>query len=176
MFKAYIIYMKATVQETKMTNPSDRLLVNLNVVGALQPHQRINAKQELLSVEPQTWLPEFVYRWWRADDRQTCMRRLNEILDKTRNQVTIAMQTKHSGDKRVAEKFLCHVYGARPGLRNLKQTYATDATAVAHIDLLIEMCDEMIRTYNYNPPRLVVMDEMPESSDSNSSPSNTDSE
>lgn len=146
-----------------MTNPSDRLLVNLNVVGSLQPHQRVNAKQELLCVEPQTWLPEFVYRWWRSDDRQTCMRRLNEILEETRNKIVIAKQTKRKSE---AQKFLSHVHCARPGLRNLKQTYAIDATAVAHLDLLIDMCTDMLKLYKYEHPRPVAMNEIPESDDS----------
>ncbi len=146
-----------------MTNPSDRLLVNLNVVGALQPHQRVNAKQELLCVEPPTWFPQSMYRWWRADDRQTCMRRINEILEETRNKIVIAKQTNRKSE---ADKFLSHIYGACPGLRNLKQTYATDATAVAHLNLLIDMCGDMLKVHKYVPPRPVVMDEMPESSDS----------
>jgi hypothetical protein len=137
-----------------MTNPSDRLLVNLTIVGNLLPHQRINAKSELLCVESPTILPEFFIRWWRADDRSTCLRRINEIIEEAKEKIHNANVLKNTD---VAHKFLNHVANARPGLRNMKQTYANDMTVVAHLDLLGDMCNDMLRTYNYEPPQEVIV-------------------
>lgn len=153
------------VKTQKMTNRSDRLLVNLTIIGSLLPHQRVNAKAELLCVESRTWLPEFVYRWWRADDRTVCMRRINEIIDEAIEQIETAYKIKNVS---AAAKFLSHLYNARPGLVNMKQTYAVDLTTVAHIDLLIGTCTEIINKYRYTPPRTVIMNELPESEDDES--------
>ena len=145
-----------------MTNRADRLLVNLTIISSILPHQRINAKSELLCVEPRTWLPEFVYRWWRADERTVCMRRINEIIDEAIEQIETASKT---GDEAMASKFLSHLCNARPGLTNMKQTYAMDITTVAHIDLLIGMCTESLQKHRYSPPRTVIMNELPDSDD-----------
>jgi len=152
----------ALVNTRNMTNRADRLLVNLTIIGSLLPHQRINAKSELLCVEPRTWLPEFVYRWWRADDRTICMRRLKEIIVEAIEQIETAYQT---GNKLTAAKFLSHVYNARPGLANMRQTYAIDLTTVARIDLLLGMCTDVLEKHRYSPPRTVIMNELPESED-----------
>ena len=146
-----------------MTNPSDRLLVNLTIVGSLLPHQRVNANSELLCVEPPGFLPEFFYRWWRADDRSTCLRRINEILEEAKEKIQNATSLNHTD---TAHKFQTHVANARPGLRNLKQTYANDMTVVAHLDLLGDMCNDMLKTYKYEAPRTVVINELPSSDDS----------
>jgi hypothetical protein len=146
-----------------MTNPSDRLLVNLSIIGSLLPHQRLNAKSELLCMEPPTIFPEFFYRWWRADDRYTCMRRINEIIEEAKEKIENATHLK---DRDTAYRFLHHMGNARPGLRNLKQTYAMDMTVVAHLDLMSEMCNDILKQNKYKPPRTVVINEIPASDDS----------
>ena len=78
-------------------------------------------------------------------------------------------------DQKGQKKFLTHIYNCIPGFQNLKQTYAEDATTVAKIELFIEQCRDILAQHNYEPDRLVVMNELPVSDDS-SGGTETDSE
>lgn len=121
--------------------PSQCLRVNLSIIGSLLPHQRLDAMSGVLRVEGVTWLPQCVSRWWRDDNRRTCLRRINEIFVETQLKIDIANQVQ---DTNGANKLLAHIDNARPGLNNLKQTYAADMTSVAHIELLLDMCNDLL--------------------------------
>jgi histone deacetylase complex regulatory component SIN3 len=146
-----------------MSNATDRLFINMRIIGGLLPHQKVNAKDEMLTVEPSTWLPEFVYRWWRADDRVVLLRRLDEVINETISQLHL-----YKRNKRLKKKYLTHLFNSVPGLVNLKQTYAVDAQCVSHIDLLVENIKEQLCQYKFEPERTVIMNELPQSSDDES--------
>lgn len=146
-----------------MSTAEKRLLINLRIVSALLPHQKLNAKSELLAVEPPTWIPEFVYRYWRGDARDVCLRRLEELVGEA---IASVEQAGRLNNKKGQKKYLSHIYNTVPGFQNLKQTYADDATTVAKIELFIEQCKDVLCQYNFEPDRMVVMNELPESDDS----------
>ena len=154
-----------------MSTAQRRLLINLRIVGALLPHQKLNAKAELLAVEPPSWFPESIYRWFRGDDRDICLRRLEELITEA------IMSVEHAGklrDGKLQRKFLTHIHNCVPGFKNISQTYAGDATTVAKIELFIEQCKDVLSQYNYEPDRLVVINELPVSDDSSGGSDHTD--
>ena len=146
-----------------MSTAQKRLLINLRIVSAILPHQKLNAKAELLAVEPPSWFPEALYRWIRGDDREVCLRRLEELVTEG---ISSVEQTGRLNDKKAQNKFLTHIYNTIPGFTNLKQTYADDATTVAKLCLFVEQCNDVLAQYNFEPDRLVVMNELPVSDDS----------
>ena len=147
------------------STPERRLLVNLRIISAILPHQKLNAKRDLLSVEPPSWFPEALYRWFRGDDRETCLRRLEELVTEAISAVECAGRLN---DRKKQNKFLAHIHRTIPGFQNMTQTYASDATTVAKIELFREQCQDILSTYNYEPDRLVVMNDLPVSDDSSS--------
>jgi len=146
-----------------MSTSQNRLLINLRIVSSLLPHQKLNAKAELLCVEPISWWPEFVVRYWRGDGRETCLRRLEELVTEA---ITGVEQAGRLRDSKLQHKYLTHIYNCVPGFTNMKQTYANDATANASLELFIEKCKDVLATYNFEPDRLVVINDLPESDDS----------
>ena len=156
-----------------MSTAEKRLLINLRIVSALLPHQKVNAKAELLAVEPPSWFPEALYRWFRGDHREVCLRRLEELVGEAISSVDRAGNLR---DPKKQKKFLSHIYNTIPGFANLKQTYADDATTVAKIDLFIEQCRDILSQHNFEPDRLVVMNELPVSDDSSGGSQETDDE
>ena len=153
------------------STPERRLLVNLHILSAILPHQKLNAKKDLLSVEPPSWFPEALYRWFRGDDREICLRRLEEIVTEA---VGAVEQSGRLNDKKKQKKFLTHINNCIPGFKNISQTYAGDATTVAKINLFIDQCRDILATHNFEPDRLVVMDELPLSDDSSTGSNETD--
>jgi len=156
-----------------MSTSRKRLLINLRIVGAVLPHQKLNAKKDLLSVEPPSWFPEALYRWFRGDDREVCLRRLEEIVS---DAISLIEQAGRLNDMKNQKKFLAHIYNTIPGFTNLKQTYADDATTLAKIDLFIEQCRDILSTHNFEPDRLVLINDLPVSDDSSGGSDETDSE
>ena len=146
-----------------MSTAEKRLLINLRIISALLPHQKLNAKAELLAVESPSWFPESLYRWFRGDDREICLRRLEELVSEG---ISSVEQAGRLNNKKAQKKFLTHIYICVPGFTNLKQTYADDATTVAKIELFVEQCKDILATHNFEPDRLVVMNELPVSDDS----------
>jgi hypothetical protein len=161
------------VMYRKMSTAQKRLLINLRIVGALLPHQKLNAKAELLAVEPPSWFPEAIYRWFRGDDRDICLRRLEELLTEAIASVERAGKLR---DQKMQRKFLTHIHNCIPGFKNISQTYAGDATTGAKIELFIEQCKDVLAQYNYEPDRCVVMNELPVSDDSEGSEETDDEE
>ena len=146
-----------------MSTSEKRLLINLRIISAVLPHQKLNAKAELLAVEPPSWLPESLYRWFRGDDREICLRRLEEIIAEA---ISSVEQSGRMNDRKMQKKFLTHISHTIAGFTNLKQTYSADATTIAKIELFIEQCGDVLSQYNYEQDRLVAMNELPVSDDS----------
>ena len=155
----------------EMSTPEKRLLINLRIISSTRPHQKLNSKQELLAVEQPTWVPEMLYRFWRGDTREICLRRLEELVSEA---VAMVEQAGRLNDKKKQNKFLCHLSNCIPGFHNLKQTYASDLTTVANLDLFIETCEDILLQYNYSPDRCVVVNELPLSDDDDTNSDTTD--
>ena len=155
-------------RKAREMNADDRLLINLRIIASVHPHQRINAKNELLEIECTTF-STWIYRWMRGDGRMICLRRLNEILNES-----IIKVKESQKNKRLRDKFLAHLDNSRPGLKNLLQTYSEDVATKSHIELLIERVDETLSEYKYEPSRVVTINEIPISDDSDSDSDDTE--
>lgn len=149
-----------------MSTAENRLIINLRIISALLPHQKLNAKAELLAVEGPTWIPSFLYRYWRGDARDVCLRRLEQIVAEA---ITAVQNAVELYDAKKKKKLLTHVYNCIPGFKSLKQTYADDATTIAKIELFIEQCKDLLTAHAFEPERMIVINELPESDDSTES-------
>jgi len=132
---------KVKLQRTTivMANAEDALLINLRIVAQVKPHEKINAKDKLLSIESWGWVPVGLTRYWRADNRTVLLRRVVEIIEECKGHCKTC---KMGNDNVRLRRFLTHLSQTIPGLLNLRQTYATDQQSVAHLELLIEYVKE----------------------------------
>jgi len=144
----------------------------MRIIGSLLPHQKLNAKSDLLVVETSSWI-EFLYRWMRGDDREICLRRIEQLFDEAILAVESAGRLQ---DQKLQKKYLSHISSCMPGLTNMKQTYAEDATTIAKLDFFLEQCEEIISTHNFKQDRMVVINDLPESDDSTGSDDTNDEE
>ena len=117
------------------------------------------------------------------DSDATWYTSLRECLELEGNLVSIESKEENRhlkkvvlNDKKGQKKFLTHIYNCIPGFANLKQTYADDATTVAKIELFIEQCRDILGQHNFEPDRLVVINELPVSDDSSGGSAETEDE
>ncbi len=121
-----------------MATTIEKLLINLRVISQIQPYQKINAKSEFLSIEYYNWFASLA-RWVRTDDRQTCLKRLNEIITESKN-----ILNNQCIKKEYETRIKTSLKNCIKGLDNLKKTYEDDITTISYLELLIENITEFI--------------------------------
>ena len=129
-----------------MSNPTQRLLINLSIIGQVQQFQRLNAKSEMLGIEPNSWYTSLT-RWLRGDERTVFLRRIGELVDeatKILNDDKDNSETKKKLKKRIATKLRASAIG----LNNLRITYEDDVATKSHIDHIIENIDNLVGIEN----------------------------
>ena len=132
------------------------LLLNLEILSRVKPHEKINAKAAVLHVEAHGWWPVGFSRYWRSDDRGTLMSRIQALVEEAKRYLRNA---QISSDGVRLKRFLRKLATMITGLTNLKQTYANDTQTVAHIELIIEYIKEVLKRYDFAPPTTVAMDD-----------------
>ena len=100
------------------------IIINLKVIAAIQPNDKINTSDSFLNLESKNILPQFIKRWWRGDDRNESLSRLDELITEalTKNDPIIIENIKNT----------------ITGLNNLKNTYSKCIQTVARINTIIE--------------------------------------
>ena len=102
----------------------DDIIVNLKVIGSIEPNQRINTNGNFLNIEGITLVPQSVKRWWREDSRDKCIKLIDQIVQHAIANDTIEIQSALQN---------CIV-----GMENLKQTYSSCIQTKARLDTIIE--------------------------------------
>ena len=100
------------------------IIINLKVIAAIQPNDKINTSDNFLNLETKNLLPQSIKRWWRGDDRNESLSRLDEIITEalTKNDPIIIQ----------------NITNTITGLNNLKNTYSKCIQTVARINTIIE--------------------------------------
>ena len=92
----------------------DEILINLKVLESLEINKKLITRDTYLNVEPNKTMPEFIRRWWRQDDRNETLRKIDDVIEK-------ALRLRKEKDK--SEVLDPYLINSIKGLRNLKQTY-----------------------------------------------------
>ena len=100
------------------------IIINLKVIAAIQPNDKINTSDNFLNLESKNLLPQSIKRWWRGDDRNESLSRLDEL-------ITEALTRKHP-------IVIDNIKNTITGLNNLKNTYSKCIQTVARINTIIE--------------------------------------
>ena len=108
------------------------IIINLKVIAAIQPNDKINTSDNFLNLESKNLLPQSIKRWWRGDDRNESLSRLDELITEalTRNDPIVIDNIKHT----------------ITGLNNLKNTYSKCIQTVARINTIIEKINTALDT------------------------------
>ncbi len=106
----------------------DEILINLKVLESLEINKKLITRDTYLNVEPNKAIPEFIRRWWRQDDRNETLRKIDDIIEKALN-----LREKNNNNE-IIDPYLIN---SVKGLRNLKQTYSLCVQTCARLDTII---------------------------------------
>ena len=106
----------------------DEILINLKVLESLEINKKLVTRDTYLNVETDKIIPVGIRRWWRQDDRNETLRKIDDIVDK-------ALRLRDDKDK--SEVIDPYLIDCIKGLRNLKQTYSLCVQTCARLDTII---------------------------------------
>ena len=106
----------------------DEILINLKVLESLEINKKLVTRDTYLNVETDKIIPVGIIRWWRQDDRNETLRKIDDIVDK-------ALRLRDDKDK--SEVIDPYLIDCIKGLRNLKQTYSLCVQTCARLDTII---------------------------------------
>ena len=113
----------------------DEILINLKVLESLEINKKLVTRDTYLNVEPNKPIPEFIRRWWRQDDRNETLRKIDDVIEKA-----LALREKHNNNE-IIDPYLIN---SVKGLRNLKQTYSLCIQTCARLDTIIAKINRKI--------------------------------
>ena len=106
----------------------DDILINLKVLESLEINKKLITRDTYLNVEPNKAIPECIRRWWRQDDRNETLRKIDDVIEKALN-----LREKNNNNQ-IIDPYLIN---SAKGLRNLKQTYSLCVQTCARLDTII---------------------------------------
>lgn len=113
----------------------DDVLINLKVLESLEINKKLVTRDTYLNVETDKIIPVGIRRWWRQDDRNETVRKIDHIVDK-------ALRLRDDKDK--SEVIDPYLVNSIKGLRNLKQTYSLCVQTCARLDTIIDKINRNI--------------------------------
>lgn len=113
----------------------DEVLINLKVLESLEINKKLVTRDTYLNVETDKIIPVGIRRWWRQDDRNETLRKIDDIVDK-------ALRLRDDEDK--SEVIDPYLVNSIKGLRNLKQTYSLCVQTCARLDTIIDKINRNI--------------------------------
>jgi len=113
------------------TGEIDELKINLTIISKIQKNKKLFTKGEYLNLETDMLFPESVRRWWRGDNRNESINKLNTIINKS---------IRHMKPNNGLYKFL---KSSVKGLENLKETYSDCTQTKARLDVIIDKINKL---------------------------------
>ena len=113
----------------------DEVLINLKVLESLEINKKLVTRDTYLNVETDKIIPIGIRRWWRQDDRNETLRKIDHIVDK-------ALRLRDDENK--SEVIDPYLVNSIKGLRNLKQTYSLCVQTCARLDTIIDKINRNI--------------------------------
>ena len=127
---------------TQTTNPTTsqymELVVDLKVIGALDVNSRISTTGKFLNIEQPGYIPIGIRRWYFSDNRDATIRRIERTIGSVSD---CLLHTPLDSDR---QQVATHLFKARSGLVNLKETYSGCIQTVARLDALINLTDTIL--------------------------------
>ena len=113
----------------------DEVSVNLTVLAKLPINTRLNTSGVYMNIESDTYIPQFLKRWVRGDNRDEMIQKINRVVIKA---ISIIKQTESDTE------LIGHLDEASKGIMNLKETYSSCVQTCARLDVIEDKIRECI--------------------------------
>jgi hypothetical protein len=111
----------------------DEVVVNLKVLASVSVNSKLYTRGSLLNIEQSSIIPEGVRRWYRNDNRDESLKKIDRIITKS------MLYTKKY------PQVLQYLTESKIGLLNLKDTYSLCIQTVARLDTIIAKIDVVLK-------------------------------
>ena len=119
-----------------VVNDKNELIVNLTILSQVEKNRKLLTKDTYLNMEQKTQLlqvPEAVRRWWRGDNRDNTLKKIDLIINKAIDLI----------DNDIIE----YLRKSIKGIENLKETYTDDTQTRARLDVVIDRINNAIKKF-----------------------------
>ena len=110
----------------------DEIVVNLKVIASITVNSKLYTKGSLLNLEQASIIPESFRRWYRQDNRDEAIKKIDRTITKTSSYVTKSPQV------------LQYLKDAKTGILNMKDTYSLCVQTTARLDTIIDKIETII--------------------------------
>ena len=117
---------------SSMDNEYDEVVVNLKVLASVLVNSKLYTRGSLLNIEQTSIIPEGFRRWYRKDNRDESIKKIDRTISKSmlyvKNYPQVVQYLKES----------------KTGLLNMRDTYSLCIQTVARLDTIIAKIDACI--------------------------------
>ena len=111
----------------------DEVVVNLKVLASVSVNSKLYTRGSLLNIEQASIIPEGIRRWYRNDNRDESLKKIDRIITKS------MLYTKNY------PQVLQYLKESKIGLLNMKDTYSLCVQTVARLDTIIAKIDVVLK-------------------------------
>ena len=116
----------------------DEVMVNLKVIASISVNTKLYTSGTMLNIEQPGYIPEGVRRWYRQDNRDEAIKKIDRTISKI---PTLLMALPEN------DNILPSLEGAKVGLQNMAETYSSCVQTSARIGNLIDKIDLLLATH-----------------------------
>ena len=110
----------------------DEVVVNLKVLASVSVNSKLYTRGSLLNIEQTSIIPEGIRRWYRRDNRDESIKKIDRTITKS-----MLYAKKYP-------QVLQYLKESKTGLLNMKETYSLCIQTVARLDTVIAKIDSCI--------------------------------
>ena len=110
----------------------DEVVVNLKVLASVSVNSKLYTRGSLLNIEQTSIIPEGIRRWYRRDNRDESIKKIDRTITKS-----MLYAKKYP-------QVLQYLKESKTGLLNMKETYSLCIQTVARLDTIIAKIDACI--------------------------------
>jgi hypothetical protein len=128
-----------------MDSTIQNVLVDLKVIGMVEPDSKLHVSHGMLAVERTSfWSP--LKRYWRNDNRQIVLQHIRQRFFELER----SLAQREITDAWIRDELANLMEPVKCGVRNLHRTYATDSQLGANLELLCSRLDHITRTFLFS--------------------------
>jgi hypothetical protein len=107
----------------------DELVVNLKVISLIAVNSKLYTKGSLLNLEQASIIPESIRRWYRQDNRDEAIKKIDRTITKSISYITKSPQ------------IVQYLKDSKAGILNMKDTYSLCVQTSARLDTILDKID-----------------------------------
>ena len=122
----------------------DEVVVNLKVLASVSVNSKLYTRGSLLNIEQNSIIPEGLRRWYRNDNRDESIKKIDRTITKSMLYVNKYPQV------------LQYLKDSKTGLLNMKDTYSLCIQTVARLDTIIAKIDACVYKLQQTETRIAL--------------------